>query len=884
MRWLHQLLMQCRTLLRRGRAADELQDELQFHLDQQIAENLAAGMSAEEARRAALRLFGNPTALRDQSRETWSWQWLERLQRDLRHGIRTLARTPGFTILAILVMGLGIGANLALFTVVRSVVLKPLPFPDQERLVRLYEADSRGRFQDNVVAGGTFASWQAQAHSFEQMAVKSAVSYNLSASEGQLPEMALGERASWGIFPALGVHAALGRVFLPSDDRRGANATVVLTWGLWERRYGGDPGIVGKTILLDSRPYTVIGVLPRWFNYPDSKVQLWTPMYHEKSPEVMAMHTAHNMDAVARLKPGVTIEQATAELNAIQRQIRRQFPDGPVDDAANIRPILDAEVYQVKSGLYTLLAATGCLLLIACLNVANLLVARAAARRKETAIRAALGGSRGRLLRQQVVESLVLCTAGGVLGLMLAEAAVRWLVRTRQDIPRADAIHIDAVALLFASGVMLACGLIAGLLPAISFDDRQILQTLHESSRSHSGGKAGVRLRRLLLALQVGLTVVLLTGASLLIKTYSRLRSVDLGCATRNVLTMDVPLPRGSSDERIVSYYERLIDRVRQLPGVQDAAFTSALPGEGHQRDDVFTIREHPPLPQGETLDASTFFVAPSYFTTLQVPLLRGRFFGSDDRLGHARVVIVNQTLARQFFKGEDPLGKHIQADLAGDIDPGKTGLEIVGVVADTRESLRDPPYPTIYYPLYTGAERFGSLVVRSEQSPLSMALPVQRAIAAVDVNLAVANVLTMDQLLGRSTLDASFDATLLTAFAALSLLLAGVGLFGVLSYIVAQRTTEIGIRIALGARREQVLRLMLRDGLRPAVFGLALGLAASAAVTRLIQKMLYGTQPLDPAVYALVGATLLLVAAVACAVPAWRASRLDPMIALRME
>jgi predicted permease len=884
MRWLNKFLMRCKMLFRRGRAGEQLQDELQFHLDQQIAENIAAGISPDEARRAALRSFGNPTVLRDQARDSWSWGWLELLLRDLRFGIRSLARNPGFSVLAILVMGLGIGANVALFTVVHSVLLKPLPFKDQDRLVRLYEADAHGAYKDNVLAGGTFASWQLQSHSFEQMAIKRGMDYNLSGSGGQLPELVHGQVASWNIFSLLGVEAARGRLFLPSDDHREANATVVLTWGLWKRRYGGDPALVGKTILLDARPYTVVGVLPEWFNYPDSKIQLWTPIYHERSPVVMAMLTAHNLDAVARLRSGVTIAQATAELSTIQRQIRQQNPDGPINDAANIRPILDAEVFRLKTGLYAMLAATGCLLLIACLNIANLLVARAATRRRETAVRTALGGSRGRLIREQVIESLVLSLVGGATGVVLAEIALRWLIHARQDIPRADSIHIDGMVVLFTISVTLFCGFLAGVIPALSSNDKQILRTLQESSRSYSGGQAGVRLRRVLLGLQVGLTVVLLTSAGLLLKTYSRLRSVDLGCATHDVLTMEINLPRGSykTSEQIVSFYEQLVDRVRQLPGVQAAAIATMLPGEGHQRDDVFTIREHPPLPKGQVLDASTFLVDPDYFSAMRIPLLQGRFLRPDERLDRARTVVVNQTFVRQFFKTEDPLGKHIKADLALAADDH--GLEIVGVVADTLETLSDNPYPTIYYPFYSGEERSGKLVVRGGQAPSSLALPVQKAIAGIDADLPVANVLTMDEILGRSTIDASFDATLLFAFAVISLVLAAVGLFGVLSYIVAHRTSEIGIRIALGAQREQVMRLMLRDGLRPAITGLVLGLIASAGVAHLIQSMLYGTTALDPAVFLVVSVTLLLVACAACAVPAWRASRLDPMMALRME
>ena len=766
-----------------------------------------------------------------------------------------------------------------------SVLLKPLPFKDQDRLVRLYEADAHGAFQDNVLAGGTFASWQSQSHSFEQMAIKRGIDYNLSGSGGQLPELVHGQVTSWNIFPLLGVEAARGRLFLPSDDRREASATVVLTWGLWKRRYGGDPELVGKTILLDAKPYTVLGVLPEWFNYPDSKVQLWTPIYHERSPVVMALLTAHNLDAVGRLKPGVTISQATAELSTIQRQIRQQNPDGPINDAANIRPILDAEVFHLKTGLYAMLAATGCLLLIASLNIANLLVARAATRRRETAVRTALGGSRGRLIREQVIESLVLSIAGGAGGLILAEIALRWLVHTRHDIPRADSIHIDGMVVLFTIVVTLLCGLLAGLVPALSSNDKQILRTLQESSRSYSGGRAGVRLRRVLLGLQVGLTVVLLISAGLLLKTYFRLRTVDVGCATHEVLTMEINLPRGTykTGAQVVSFYEQLSDRVRQLPGVRGVTVGTTLPGEGRRQDDVFTIREHPPLPKGQVLDASTFFVDPSYFSALQIPLLQGRALQPDERLDRSHSVIVNQTFVRQFLKGEDPLGKHVKLDLS-EVPGGDTGLEIVGVVADTLESPWDNPYPTIFYPYYSGSQQYGTLAVRTEHAPSSLALPVQQAIAAIDPNLAVANVLTMDQILGQSTIDASFDATLLFAFATISLLLAAVGLFGVLSYIVAQRTTEIGIRMALGAQREQVMGLMLRDGLRPAIFGLLLGLVASAGVAHLIQSMLYGTPALDPAVFIVVSVTLLLVASAACAVPAWRASRLDPVIALRLD
>ena len=882
MRWLFKLPMQIKMLVSRNKEAARLDDELQFHIDQQIAENIAAGMSAEDARHAAMRAFGNPAALREQSRETWSWNWLDRLWRDIRYSARTLRRTPGFAVLAILVMALGIGANVALLTVIRSVLLKPLPFKDADRLVRLFEADAKGRFQDNIVAGGTFATWKKQSRSFDDMAIAKHANYNLSGTSGQLPELIAAYNASWNFFPLLGVHTALGRSFLPEEDRPGGSATVILSWGLWQRRFGGNAGILGKTILLDSKPYTVIGVLPAWFTYPDAKVQLWTALYHEKSPELMQMYVAHNFEVVARLKQGVTIAQASADLNAIQRQIRRQYPDGPVNDAANIRPMLEAQVLNVKTGLYVVFAATGCLLLIACLNIANLLVARAASRRKETAIRTALGGSRARLIREQMIESLMLSVAGGAIGLFFAQLILSWLVSARDDIPRADAIHMDGLVFLASVGIVLACGLFSGLIPALSSSHRKILATLNEASRSYSGGHKSARLRQVLLALEVGLTVVLLVGAGLLIRSYRQLRAVDLGCATHNVLTMDINLPKVSYDtaaKRVV-FFEQLIERVQRLPGVRGAGLSTILPGEGHIRDDVFRIAEHPPLPQGQVLDASTYFADPSYFSAMQIPVVQGRFLQLDDRFERAHYVVVNQALVRQMFPNENPIGMHIVPEL-GD---GPKSYEIVGVVGDTLESLAAPPFPAIYYPLYSGSERSARLVVRTASDPNSMAVPIQKIIASLDQNLPVANVLTMDQILGQSTLNQSFDAKLLLAFAVLSLVLAGVGLFGVLSYIVAQRTTEIGIRIALGAPREQVMKLMLINGLRPALFGLAFGVAASIGLARYIESLLYGVHPSDPLVLIAVSCVLLAVAAIACAVPAWRASRLDPMQALRAE
>ena len=883
MRWREKAAMRFRMLLGRRSAGSQLRDELDFHLERQIAENIAAGMAPREARNAALRAFGNPEQLREQARASWSWTGLEMLLHDLRQGMRSLQRAPGFSAIVILVLALGIGANVALFSVVHSVLLTALPFADAGQLVRVFEADSRGRYQDNIVAGGCFAAWKSQSKSFTDLATKRSTGYNLSGSNNQLPEFVHAQIASWNIFPLLGVKPAMGRLFTADDDRPGAEGTVVLTWGLWKRRYAGDPAIVGQTIQLDARPFTVIGVLPAWFQYPDAKVQLWTAIYRERSPLLMQAVTAHNLDVIGRLKPGVTEAQANAELTAIQAEVRRQHPDGPVSDATNLRPILDAEVRDVKPGLYALLAATGCLLLIACLNIASLFVARSASRQREMAVRTALGGSRLRLMRGTIIESVLLATAGGLAGVGLAAAGLKWLVSVRTDIPRAEEIHIDGWALLFALGAVLICSLLAGLLPALAATDRQILRSLQANSRSQAGSMGRVRLRRLLLALEVGLTVVLLIGSGLLLKTYQRLRAVDLGCATHDVLTMEVTLPGGSygTDTKRVAFAEELTQRLSAVQGIAAAGLTTMLPAEGVGRDDVYSIKEHPPLPQGQMLGAVTVFADPGYFPAMQIALKAGRLFQSGERLERARSVIVNETLARTEFPGEDPLGRHIVGSITSE---QPSSYEIVGVVADTHTEIATPARAIMYFPLYGGSERSLILTVRTRSDAAGIALTVQKVIAQIDRDLPVANVLTMEQVIGEATLEPSFDAVLLLSFAILSLMLAAVGLFGVLSFLVSQRTSEIGIRLALGAERGQIARLMLGDGLKPALLGLALGLAASAAMTHWIQSMLFGTSPLDTAVFVLVAVTLLAVSAAACLLPAYRASRLDPMQALRTE
>jgi len=879
--------MRMEMLFRRGRAAGRLDDELQFHLDQQIAENIAAGMSTDEARHRALREFGNPVALRDQARETWSWNGVEAVLRDLRIGIRTLLRTPGFAVIAIGVMALCIGAATSLFTVVRSVLLRPLPFEDPDKLVMVYEhfrdpsMNAQG-FNYNNVAPGDYYDWRAQAHGFEGMAAWRYWQFNMTGEHGELPELVAARGGTWNLFPLMGVRAAFGRTFVESEDSTDGNA-VMLTWSIFERRFGGDPSIVDRQIHLDGKPYTVVGVLPKSFTYPDARVQVWIPFRSGLTAEELSYHDHHWSQVVARLKPDVSLASALSQVEAVQYQEHLQNLHNPVAEEVASRTLPDALAQNVKKPLVILLCAVGCLLLIGCLNVANLLVARSATRQREIAIRSALGGRRVTLVREQMVESLLVAIAGGLAGVLLSLAATKWLVGAWTELPSAQGIHADATVLAFACALVFAAAVLAGLLPAISSTGKGAIAALQASSRSGAGSQSRTAMRKTLLTVEIAATVVLLVAAGLLLKSFWRLRTTDVGCVTDKVLTMSYSLPtkKYDSPEKVNAFNETLLERVRNMPGVRAAALGSVLPGAGNGGDDDFTIREHPPIPTGTALPAALYRRAdPGYFSALQISLLSGRFFTSGDRAGRPETIIISRQLERQYFPGENPLGKHMHVGAMGNND-----YEVVGVVGDTLHQVGQTVVPTMYFPVLDGeSDRALTLAVRTASDPLALAVPVQRQIATLDPELPVSNVLTMQQIIERSLGNASLSAGLVLAFAVLSLLLASVGLYGVLSYMTTQRTGEIGVRMALGAQRDQVLRLMLGDGLRPALYGLILGLAASAGAVRLIASMLYGTRALDPAIYVAVAATLLAVAAVACVVPAWRASRIDPMQALRTE
>lgn len=861
-------------LFRRQQADIELQQEIEAHITEETSENMARGMAPMEARRRARIKFGNPQKIREDLWRQNSLTALDSLWRDLRFAARTLRRTPGFASIAILIMAFGIGSSVSAFTIVRSVLLNPLPFPNPERLVRLYEKNHTAE------TGGTFSAWKTQNHSFSDMGIGGSISHNLSGSGNELPENVRAGMFSWNVLSTLGVQPALGRNFSEADDQRSANPTVLLSWGLWQRRFGANPAIVNQTIRLDARLYTVIGVMPAWFAYADATVQLWTPIYSEQRPAVMRDVGNHQFWVIGRLKPGVTQAQGVAELTLISRRVHNQNRDIPfVADTASASPLLESIVGDVATPLSILLGATACVLLIACLNVANLLVARSAARRKEHSIRMALGGGRLQLLRQHLMESLLLSSAGGALGLVLAYAAIQWVIRARHDLPRVEAIRMDGHMAAATVGLVALCALLTGLISSCNLRGVTLLATL-PSSRANSAGRASVRLRSVLLSLEVGLTMVLLLTAGLLLKSYGKLRSANLGCATENVLKMDIRLPATRYPPvEMENFLATFLSRVRSLPGIRGAAFIKGgVPADGYGIDDGFAVVEHPALPAEQRLFALHRWVDPGYFAAIGIPFRRGRTFDRNQQFGHTTEVIVSESFARQYFPGEDPLGKHL------DLSDDRT-REIVAVVGDTRFAPGESAKPAVYSELLTdptGEPHSATLVVRSDSDVTQFAMPVQRLLWQLDRDIPASDILTLDQVVGRSTLNVSFAAFLLAAFAAMSLLLAAVGLFGVLSYMVVQRSSEMGIRIALGAQRKQLLRLVLVDGLRPAFMGIALGLAASAGLTQWIRSMLYQTEPLDPVILGAVGFVLLLVAVAACIVPAWRVSKLDPIPALR--
>ncbi len=803
------------------------------------------------------------------------------LAQDLHYGLRMLVKNPSFTIVAVLALALGIGANSAIFSVVNTVLLRPLPYKNPGRLVMLWEEATHLGFPKNTPSPANFIDWRAQNTVFEAMAAMVERSFNLT-GVGE-PERFDGRRVSANLFDLLGVQPQLGRAFRAEEDKPGSRV-VILSNGLWQHRFGGDPRVIGQAVSLNGESYTVIGVMPGSFQFPTRRDQLWVPLAFDAKEA--ASRGNHFLEVIARMKPGVTLQQAQAEMSTIAARLAQQYPEENLRVGSVVTALQEQVVGDIKPALLVLLGAVGFVLLIACANVANLLLARAAARQKEIALRLALGAGRSRLTRQFLTESVLLAVIGGAVGLLLSIAGLRVLKTFIPDtISQAQAISIDAKVLVFTGLVALVTGIIFGLAPAMQVSHLDINDTLKEGGRDAAGGTRGNRIRALLVIGEIAVSFVLLMGAGLLINSFMHLRNLHPGFRANHLLTMKIPLSevKYPDKERRSPFYAEVLRRVQALPGVQSAAVAGNLPltYDGDSMPIGIEGRTDPPPDQRP--DVILRVVGPGYFSTMGIPLVRGRDFSEQDKADSARVVIVSEKTARHFWPGENPIGKRLK--------PGSTSrnipwIEIIGVVKDVRQNdFVSEPKMQMYMP-YQQLNSFApnALVVRTNVEPLSLAGAVRNAIWAVDKDQPVSNLRSMDEIVSEAVARQRFSMLLLGIFAALAMVLAAVGIYGVMSYSIAQRTREIGLRIALGAQKSDVLKMILRQGLRFVAAGLAIGLAASFVLTRVMASLLFGISATDPATFVSISLVLIAVALLASYIPAVRAMKIDPMLALRYQ
>jgi putative ABC transport system permease protein len=798
---------------------------------------------------------------------------------DLRYAVRMLLKNPGFTLAALITLALGIASSTAIFSVIDGVLLHPLPYPSSDKIVVLSPTTRSTGSVGGAFAPANYIDYAAQSDVFSEMSASRGEQFSLS--DGDKPERVRGTMTTSNIFPLFGVSPILGRALLPSDEQAGRSHVVVLSSELWARRYGSDRNIIGREISLNDEPHTVVGVMPP--NYlPDGYGELWVPSAfgiptNSIRPNVdpRPIRGSNYLDVFARLKPGVTLEKARAEMDAISRRLEQQYQDDNQDVGIKVTPLHDDVVGGIRPVLLLLFAAVGFLLFIGCANVANLLLARAATRSREISIRAAMGASRSRLIRQLLTESVLLAVLGGVLGAVLAAWAIPLLMAMAPPALRNfKEIGLNAQVLSFSLGVSVITGILFGLVPAISSSSSNPAESLKQGERGSTGG--GTRRRAFLIATEVGLSLILLIGAGLMIKSFANLTKVAPGFNPDRLLIFNIGASARADEDTQLQFYQQIVQRVAAVPGVESAAAISRLPFSGGNSSRTFN------RPGSKKTDSADIRIAtPDYFKTMAIPLVRGRNFDEHDTKGSALVAIINEQTAKDVFPGEDPIGQFIE-----NYGPKSEKLQVVGVVGNVRHlALETAPRPELYQPLGQGMWPLVNIAVRTTpENPVTLLPAIQQAVWSVNKSVPLGNPRSMNEMIARTLLQKKFTMLLLSIFAGTALVLAAVGLYGVISYSVAQRTRELGIRIALGAQRGDVLRLILRQGMTVVAIGVVFGIAASLGLTRLIASLLYGISASDPITFFLLSTALVLVAFVACWLPARRASAVDPIVALHAE
>jgi putative ABC transport system permease protein len=805
---------------------------------------------------------------------------------DVRYSMRMIAKAPGFAAIVVLTLALGIGANTAIFSVVNAVLLAPLPYNQPDKLVMVWSKNDAKGYQTSPASGGDYADWKSQNSVFDGMAASSDTLYTLTGA-GE-PEDVVGYQFSADYFRLLGTRPELGRTFLDEEDRAGGPDVVVLGNAIWRRTFHGDPNIVGKSITLTGKPFTVVGVMPPSFKYP-SLVELWTPLGLPAS--FLSNYDETPLRVLARLKPGVTLKQAQSQMDALQQRIAQEHPQTDAGNSVNLIPLREQIAGDVKMPLLILLGAVGFVLLITCANIASLMLARAAGRRKEIAIRTALGASRARLIRQFLTESLLLSLAGGALGLLFANGATSFLLAifpnniANLNIPQVTSIPTDARVFSFTLLAALLTGVLFGLAPVLGFKDASSGDGLKETSRGTTASSAENRFRGLLVISEFALALVLLIGAGLLITSFRNLLRGNLGFDADHILSAQLFLSTAEypSDkpEKRVAFVNEAMQRIRQLPGVESVGAAGFMPLSGYWGEADFTVQGQPEPEPGQKPSAKSDLVTPDYFRAMGIPLLKGRVFTEQDRMGAAQVVIINETLARKEFGSQNPIGRQLNFG-----DSKKSDLwEVVGVVSDIHDfGLEEKVRGNVFRPFAQVTLPVVAFVVRTSGRPSSLTSGVKQAIWSVKKDQPIYKIIGLDQLANESLGLRRVSSILLGAFSALALLLAGLGIYGVTAFSVAQRTHEIGVRMALGAQPESVLKMVMGYGMRIVLAGMAIGLAGAFALARVVASLLYGVKPTDVMTFIFTSLLLAFIALVACYVPARRAMRIDPLVAIRYE